>query len=171
MSYTFFVVSAAFLWNSETRGNAPGAFIHELVFIDFFGNFLLVLLTTLIPVRDSHNPLAISGWVSGGIVILAGVWIMNGLAGPRLAALWAVALATNFLQPETLLRTAILRIGWAILSALIIAFFGSIAGVDPDKLLTANTTTAVSWGLLYFGGVALERFGAAISELRQAKRH
>ncbi len=94
---------------------------------------------------------------------------MYELAGPLLAALWAAALATSLLHIETLLQAALLRIGWAILSALIVAFTGSIAGVDPEKLLTSDSATAVSWGLLYFAGLVVERFWTGAKTLRQGE--
>jgi len=136
--------------------------LDTIVFADFFGYFLISLLFSGADhsVRwhwriSSDEFLRIAGY---GILILVAGWFMEGIAGWPFTIAWMLGLVLSLTDIPGLRSGAIIRVIWAFVSAFLVALVSSFAGVTGEDSLTEHLPSLLSWGLLYFGGVAIFRF-------------
>ncbi len=135
--------------------------IDTIVFADFFGYFLISFLFSKVDhsVRW-HWPLSFDEFlkIAGyGFLILVAGWFMEGVAGWPLTIAWMLGLVLSLTDIQGLRIGAIIRVIWAFVSAFLVALVSSFAGVTGEDSLTEHLPSLLSWGLLYFGGVAIFR--------------
>lgn len=135
--------------------------INRIVFLDFFGYFLLFLI---IPVdgkslRWEWPPsFSFVARVLGyGLCIAIFTFFFQHLAGWPLTLIWIWGIVTSLSDVESLKTGAVVRVFWAVISAFLAALGAVIAGVDEKEALVSNVPTILGWALLYFGGVVVFR--------------
>lgn len=134
--------------------------LDEIIFVDFFGYFLISLLFANADTRVRWTwPLSVrEGAVITGYVatILVAGSFMAGIAGGSFTLVWVLGLVASLSDIAALRTGAALRVIWGVVSAFGIALGSSFGGVPAESLLS-DARSLLAWGLLYFGGVFVYR--------------
>jgi len=148
--YTVLGAYFAYVWWSADDTLIAATHVSNIVFAEFLGQFL----TVIIGKNMSQKP----SW-GEGIAVVAfsafGVFVLLDFAESLLAAcVWMASITIGLLRDRNeVFVGAILQGGWMIVAAFLAALAGSMAGVDPDALLTTNLGTVAGWGILYYAGL------------------
>ncbi len=161
LSYVALCGWLVWLWlngeDSETLANQ----LDWIIFTDFFGYFLIFLCFARGDASVKWTwPLTMEegGRIAGYLVIiLIAGWFMESIAGWVVTLMWMAGLVFCLSDVQSLRSGAIVRILCALMSGFIVALTASFAGVPEESLLNDHVPTLFSWGLLYFGGVAVFR--------------
>jgi hypothetical protein len=138
------------------RQGTPAEHIGGLVFVQFAGFFVTAVIaisladvTSSQPVRSVTLLMIVFG-VGGFLAMIA---LTDDLV---IAGVWAVSTVNGLLDDygEVVAR-AIVYGGWVMVAGFLSALVGSMAGVDPDALLSTNLATVAGWGMLYYAGLLL----------------
>lgn len=158
IEYIVLIVYFGLLWAgtiTPQQGTAAEQ-ISRIVFAQFAGYFATVIVIgSLIDfIGDKRVAFVLFTLVVVGI---GGFVLMIVLTDDLIiAGVWAISTFTGVLDRfEAVLVRAFFRGGWVMLAGFLSAFVGSMAGVDPDTLLSTDVGTVAGWGILYYVGLLL----------------
>jgi len=160
LEYLAMIVYLGVVWltTSESDSVTTAQGVSDIVFLQFFAQFLTVLLgVQLLNERGNIYKNVILRLVIAGLYGGFGLWIMLDFTDETIATvIWVVGIIAAIMDDhENALVWAFLHAGWIMLAAFLVALVGSMAGVDEESLLETNLATAIGWGMLYYAGLAL----------------
>jgi hypothetical protein len=163
LEYAALILYFAFLWlNAGTESSQTAQYIGDLIFTQFFGQFVTIMLA--IQIGNQHHQVArwILVLVYGGL----GLWIMLDLTdGWLVTVVWMVSLAIGLMRDrDNVLGNALAEGGWLMVAGFIAAFVGSMAGIPEESLLLDHIGTTASWGILYYTGLLLTEWYTATQD-------
>jgi hypothetical protein len=153
--YIALIVYFIYLW--ATGGPDEAEIIGNIVFAQFFGVFLTVILAFQFIQWSGLIGQIVVTLVYGGL----GLSILVDLSDGNLivAGIWFITIINSLLaDPDDAFVYALLHGLGIMAAAFIAALIGSMAGVDPDTLLLTDIGTTALWGILYYGVLVIEMF-------------
>lgn len=158
VEYIVLVLYFALMWVGVVQPAQGTAAEHigGIIFTQFAGYFVILIAASML-IDESFtgsSPPLIATFVIAGVggfvlmivltddLVIAGIWLISTLNG----------LLSDF---AAVFVRAILHGGWVMFSGFLAALVGSMAGVDPDALLSTHLGTVAGWGMLYYIGLLI----------------
>lgn len=160
LEYAFLILYFGFLWlNTGVESAQTARYIGDLLFAQFFGQFVTVILAIQIGGQRQQVARWILALTYGGL----GLWIMLDLTEGWLAAvIWVVSLVIGLIRDrDNVLGNAIAQGAWLMVAGFIAALVGSMAGVPEESLLFDHIGTTAGWGMIYYAGLLLTEWYTA----------
>jgi hypothetical protein len=169
IEYAVLIAYVAYLWLTTPADahTATAQFIGNLVFAQFLGFFVTVIIGTVLLERLNRLQLILVVLGYGGF----GFWLLLDFTTSTAAAVvWIVSILVGLLGNwENAFGNALASMLWLMLAGFLSALVGSMAGIPEDALLSTNLATVAAWAMLYYAGMLLAD-GYAIRQTMQANQ-